>query len=378
MKSCKTKLSEIATLDRFIAAAQRAETGKRSRRDVKSYNLNFLGNAMRICEIVQSGSYWPSPYHEFYVYDPKKRLVQALPFPDRVVHQWLVEEALKPYYYPRFIKDTYACITMRGTHAAVDALQNMLYHAERRWRHEILDRLGDGWFRCNRVSLPYVLKMDISKFFNSIDRDVLFGIFQRDISDPQLLELLRRIIYDPGVKSGIPIGNYTSQLFANIYLNQLDHYCKETLHLEYYVRYMDDFVIVVKDKQTAQQLFSVIESYVNDQLHLRLNPKSHIMPATKGVDFCGYVIYPRYLRLRKRSKRHLRMIVRDFVSGKDSLARFRRRVKSWLAHARYADKHDRYARRVLGKLWELVFPPKDDKGKKGKDDSGGDSKHSQS
>lgn len=346
MKKCKIKLREAATLSSFALAAYRAEAGKRSRRDVEKYNENFLGNTTRIWQIVRSGNYWPSPYHEFYVYDPKLRLVQALPFADRVVHQWLVEEVLKPYFFPRFIKDTYACIPGRGTHAAVYAVQKQIYAGTRRWYRQKEVARTNGTIKV-RASRAYVLKMDISKFFPSVDRDVLFDIIKQRFVDPELIELIRRIIYDPGVLSGIPIGNYTSQLFANIYLNELDHYCKDVLRLPYYVRYMDDFIIVVPDKDEARRIFVLIQRFVEKRLNLRLNPKSHIMPASRGVDFCGYVIYPRELRLRTRSKNHLRKIERDFENGIDNAERHDRRVRSWLGHARHADKEDRYAKHVL-------------------------------
>lgn len=335
MKSQRIRLKDIATLEQFILAVHRAALGKKSRPDVQRYIMNSFANTLKIRDAVRNGNYWPSPYHEFHVKDPKERLVQALPFADRIVHQWLVEEVIKPYFIPRFITDNYACIPGRGTHAAVYRLKDMLHEVQ----HDYLERGGPR---------PYALKMDISKFFPSVDRDVLFKIITRRIADPALVELFRRIIYDPGVKGGIPIGNYTSQYFANIYLNELDHYAKEKLHLHYYVRYMDDFIIVVKDKQTAREVFDQINDYVTTVLHLKLNPKSRILPAMNGIDFAGYIIYPNQMRLRKRSKKSLRRIVHDYTSGKDSAEKHKHRRQAWLGHARHADKYDHYAKKVLG------------------------------
>ena len=160
-------------------------------------------------------------YRTFVILEPKKRIIKALPYRDRVVHQWYVEEFIKPFMLPRFIYHTYACLPGKGGHKAVDDLQIMMRKMKRKYGHY------------------YVLKCDIKDYFHSINRDILFQIMKDKISDKKLLKFTHKIIFDESDDGGIPIGNYTSQFFANIYLNELDHYVKEVLKIKYYVRYMD-------------------------------------------------------------------------------------------------------------------------------------------
>lgn len=253
----------------------------------------------------------------------------SLPFTDRIIHQWVVEEFIKPYYVPRFITQTYACIPGRGTHAAVMCAQTYLRRSLKVYKK------------------PYVIKLDVSKFFHSIDTPTLFTILQRDIDDPELLALLHTIIFHGVDDIGLPIGNYTSQYFANIYLNELDQYIKRTLHVKLYVRYMDDFLCFVDSKSEAKRIYRAIEQFLHDKLRLQLNPKSRYFPAHHTLDFCGYKIYPRYLLLRDRSKRRLCQIIDDFEHNVDSEERFEIRVNAWLGHALHASSYH-YATKKLG------------------------------
>ena len=265
----------------------------------------------------------------------------SLPFTDRIIHQWVVEELIKPYYVPRFIAQTYACIPGRGTHAAVRQAQTYLCRSLQVYR------------------TPYIIKLDIAKFFHSIDTPTLFTILQRDIDDPELLKLLQTIIFTGITDSGLPIGNYTSQYFANIYLNELDQYIKRTLHIKLYVRYMDDFLCFVGSKSEAKQIYRAIEQFLHDELRLQLNPKSRYFPAHHSLDFCGYKIYPRYMLLRDRSKRRLCQIIDDFEQNLDSEERFEIRVNAWLGHALHASSYH-YATKKLGTYatrFDRLAPP---------------------
>lgn len=331
MRRLKTKLRDKATLAAFIRAHERASRGKARRSEVIKFNLNLASNLVAIATAVRDGTYRPSAYRRFWVNDPKKRLILALPYPDRIVHQWLVEEFIKPYYIPRFIADTYACIPGRGTHAAVKRLQRMMT--------SINNGLGTGY---------YAVKFDISKFFNSIDRDILLDILRRRIADRELMDLLTIIIDDGDDHDGIPIGNYISQYLANIYLNELDQYCKQQLHLRYYVRYMDDFICLIPNKQAARRVFTEVNNFVSSSLNLRLNPKSRYFPGRLGIDFAGYRIYHDHILLRRRSKLKIRQILSDFNHEIDDAGRFERRMNSWLGHAIHADSYH-YRVRILGR-----------------------------
>ena len=176
MNQLRAKLDDHTTYDAFLLAHRRASKNKCSRSEVLKFELNRDRNLFVILDVVKNGEYHPSKYWLFWVTDPKKRLILALPYVDRIIHQWFVEEFIKPYYIPRFITDSYACIPRRGTHAAVDKIQHYMRY---------MNQITDGHY--------YSLKMDISKFFNSIDLKVLYDILARVIVDPKLLQLVHAI-----------------------------------------------------------------------------------------------------------------------------------------------------------------------------------------
>lgn len=295
------------------------------RKEIALFELNELNNLITIRDAIVNGKYFPANYRSFNITDPKPRTILSLPYCDRVVHQWIIEEFIKPYFVPRFIRQTYACIPERGTHAASDCLQKYLRAARSEW--------GEDY---------YVLKMDISRFFDSIDRGTLKDILAMRIADQQLLELLCVIIDNSPGALGIPIGNYTSQYMANIYMNELDQYCKHEMRVKYYVRYMDDFIILAEDRLTASNYYNVVHNFLDDHLLLTLNRKSRIQHVGEGVDFVGYITFADYKLLRKRSKRSLERIKRE----KDP-ERQQQRLAAWKGHADHADSY-RYQQKHVG------------------------------
>lgn len=227
---------------------------------------------------------------------------------------------------------------MDGAHVAVDKAQEML-------RALVKSTNGQG----------YILKMDISKFFNNIDQQILFNIISRVIADPSLNKLTVSFIFDQDSNIGIPIGNYTSQIFANIYLNELDKFIKEELRVKRYIRYMDDFVLFVPGQATAKVLYGQINDFVNSGLKLHLNPKSRYYPCYHGLDFAGFRIFSNYRLLRRRSKKKLKMIIRDYRANIDNKEQFCCRVNSWYGHAnsyRYINSQLKDYRDIL----PVVFP----------------------
>lgn len=329
-KQMRTRFDDYVNYTAFEEAHRRASRGKRYKSDVLKFCANETENLFHIMDVVGDLRYKPSDYHEFYIKDPKKRLILALPYWDRIVHQWYVENFIKPYYIPRFIADTYACIPDRGIHSAVAKMQQYM----RQMSHQT-----DGKY--------YILKMDISKFFYNIDLNVLYSILERDIHDKKVLSLTHTMIFEDGSHDGLPIGNYISQYFANIYLNELDQYCKRVLKIKYYVRYMDDFIILAPDKATARRWFETIDKFVNERLHLKLNPKSRYYPGGHSLDFIGYLIYEDHILLRKRSKRHLLETISDFKDGVIDKDKFCERCNAWAGHAMHGNAYN-YAVKQLG------------------------------
>lgn len=339
---CETRFDDILTFTKLYQAYIRARRGKTRRTEIRDFDRDRIGNIVRILDILKKGEYMPSPYRIKTIYEPKERVIMAQPIRGRIVHQWIVTEAIIPFFIPRLIPTTYACIEGRGTLAAVAKAQTYMRECRSRWGSDF-----------------YIVQMDISKYFMNIDRDILFEILAGSIVDPKILDLLARIIFDPHVESGIPIGNFTSQQLANIYMDQTDYYVTRELGQRRYCRYMDDFLVFVQTKAEARQVLKCCQTFVEQKLNLKLNQKSRIYPARRGANFAGYRINFDYKLLRPRHKESLAQIIDDYEAGRISTREFVIRVTAWYGHARHADCA-RYVLKHLGKYRHLlprVFEP---------------------
>lgn len=227
-------------------------------------------------------------YTVFYIREPKLRKIEKSRYIDRVVHRWIVDNFLLDLYMPIFINHSYACLKDRGTIRAVKAVQAGMKHCKNIW----------GEY--------YILKMDVRKYFQSIDKDILYNILQKKIKDEKLLWLIREIIYSSPSKKGVAIGNYTSQIFANIYLNEVDQFIKRELKIKNYYRYMDDSILLIKTKEEAQYVLKQITEFLKEKLELELNNKTQIFKSKQGVNFCGYKINEYRLKIRDRGKKKLK------------------------------------------------------------------------
>lgn len=321
-RTIKNCFFECLTFDKLLAAHERASIGKKSKREVILFEMDLETNLIRIMDELKTLKYQFGGYRVFTIYEPKERVIKSLPYRDRIVHQWYVEEFIKPYFYKRFIKDTYACLDNKGSHLAAKNTQ--------KYMRKMMKQYGSY----------YVLKCDVKKYFYTIDKGILKDILKRRIKDKTLLEFTN-IVLDDGEDLGIPIGNFTSQYYANIYLDVLDHYVKEVLSIKYYVRYMDDFVFLVETKKEASLLLDKIRVFLRDELHLELNSKSRYFANKYGIDFCGYRIYETHIVLRKRFKKKVNKNVRMWrkLKREDKFIK-EKMLLSWnsiKAHASHAD-----------------------------------------
>jgi retron-type reverse transcriptase len=321
-KTIRNEFYKHLTFEKLLAAHKRTMQGKWRAKDAVRFDLNYAEEVGKLLKELRYGKYQVGKYYSFVVTDPKEREILALPYRDRVAQQWLVAEVLEPFFVPRFIRQTYACLKGRGTHAAATQLQRYMRAAPED---------------------AYVLKMDVAKFFYSIDKDLLMGFLREKVGDKRIIGLLRQYVYGDGNKAGIPIGCLTSQYFANIYLDRMDWFAK-SLGVKY-VRYMDDFVMVAEDAGKAREVKGVLTDFMETALKLRLNPKSRYFPAKDGVDFVGYRIFRGYRLLRLRSKRSLRRTLEDYVRDGDA-ERLVQRIHSWRGHAEHCDSY-RYTVRAL-------------------------------
>lgn len=276
---CNEHLFEYSFKKTFI--------GNTNSSEANSFFRYYYENERKILEKLRNRTYKSGGYREFIIHEKKTRLIQCLSFKDRVV-QHLLFEILYKYLDPTMINTTLANRKGKGIHMGKILEQHYI------------NKMGkDSW----------VVKGDISKFFYSIDSDVLKALLERKIGDKDILNLCYMFIPN---KIGIPIGNITSQLFANLYMGELDHYIKDDLGYKCYIRYMDDFVANVRNKQEAQELLKLIKEFVTEKLHLRLNAKTQIFPVKNGVNFLGGIIYKDYARLRRNTVRNIKRKIVNF------------------------------------------------------------------
>ena len=293
------------------------------RNEIIKYEQKLEFNLLNLIDEIKNNEYTVGEYKEFIIYEPKKRVIKKLPFKDRILHQWYIECFIKPYFVPRFINNSYACINGRGTHKCVMKTQEMMRSK----------RKESGSY--------YVVQSDISKFFNSINKDILFNILRKKMKDNKLLNLTKIIIYNNDDNcAGLPIGNYTSQYFANIYMNELDYYIKHKLNIKYYIRYLDDFVCLVDDKMEAKYVYNKVEEFVNNVLDIKLNPKSRYYKSVRGINFCGYIIFEEFILLRKRIKKNIIKTVRLYNNSKLSSEQYIRKMVSYMGHIKWANSYN--------------------------------------
>lgn len=292
----------IISIEHLLDAWQEFLRGKRSRADVQAFGRDLMGNILRLHGELAQGTYRHGRYEAFQVNDPKPRDIHKAQVVDRLLHH-AIYRALYPFYDRLFISDSYSCQLNKGTHRALERFKRFGHQVSR-----------------NNTRTCYVLKCDIRKFFASIDHRILLDILRKRITDEGTIELLRRVIESfsstaPG--KGLPLGNLTSQLLVNVYMNEFDQFAKHELKASHYIRYADDFVIFSRDRAWLESLIPRIEDFLERELALELHPdKMYIKTFVSGVDFLGWVHFPDHRVLRTASKR--RMIRRLSEAGEEA------------------------------------------------------------
>lgn len=350
MKRHGQLFAQICAFENLLKAAQQAQKGKRTQTNVARFNFHLERELLKLQRELTQKTWQPGPYTSFYIYEPKRRLISAAPYRDRVVHHALCN-LIEPIFERGFIRDSYANRKDKGTHRAVA--------------------------RCTEFCRQrrYVLKGDIRKYFPAIDHQILYRLISRKIKDPDALWLIGRIIdsanpqepmheYFPGDdlftphqrRQGIPIGNLTSQFFANIYLDGFDHFVKRQLQCACYIRYVDDFVIFSDDKDHLHQVRGQVEEYL-EGLRLRLHQhKCQVFPVTQGIPFLGYRIFPTHRRLKRENARRFEQRLRRLSAGyarhQLSLPQVGQSIQSWIAHAAHADTFGLRRRLLAGVVFQ--------------------------
>lgn len=281
---------KIISIKNLFLSWDEFKKGKRNRIDVQEFGYNLEDNIFKLHQELKSKTYNHSYYTSFYIQDPKLRHIHKASVKDRVLHH-AVFRILYPIFDPIFINDSYSCRINKGTHKAVNRLQKYARKTSK-----------------NNTQTCYILKCDIKRFFDSITHNILISLIKNKIKDKDTNWLIEKIIKSFSIQTnkGLPIGNITSQLFANIYLNQLDYFIKHKLRIKHYIRYCDDFVILSNNKEYLQKYILQIDNFLKNNLKLSLHPdKIDIRKYYQGIDFLGYISFPYFRILRTKTKRRI-------------------------------------------------------------------------
>ncbi len=340
MKTYRNLYHQVYDFENLYAAYVAARRGKRERFAVICFEQHVEDHLIRLQNELQAQTYQPGAYRHFYIFEPKKRKISAAPFRDRVVHHALVN-IIEPIWERRFIHDSYACRVGKGTHKALNRCTEFV--------------------RTHR----YVLQCDIAKFFPTIDHAILKTLLNNKIADPQMMWLCDQIIdsgvgvldserasrwfagdnlFSPLRPQGLPIGNLTSQFWANVYLNTLDHFVKRELKCRAYVRYADDFLLFSNEKSTLHHWHAELRTFAAEQLRLHIHrEKSQVYPTRTGVPFLGFRHFGSHRRLKRdnvvRFRRRLRTMQADYAAGNASRKQIGHSIQSWCSHAAHGNTY---------------------------------------
>lgn len=328
---------QIYTYENLLKAYRKARKNKRYRTEVLAYTARLSENLLELQEDFKMCTYHPQPYRSFTIYEPKERIIRALPFKDRVAQHALCN-VIRPIIERGFYAHSYACIDGRGAHKASHDLSRWYYRLYREWD-------GNVW----------VLKGDIHSYFASMSHDVLKWQYRKEIKDRRVLALLDCIVDHNGTGEpvGVPVGNVTSQLFGGMYLTPLDRFVKENLRAKWYMRYMDDFVILARSRLELVEQLEKITEFLHTELRLELNPKTKIYKPMHGIDFVGYRHFHDYRLIRKDSITRCRRRIRRYAAGEVSWNQLQEQLTSWTGHASHADAYG-----IVRKIWAEALAAK--------------------
>ena len=288
MKRINNLYEKIISVSNLELADVNARKGKLKQPCIKKHDENKEANIYQLYLSLKEKRYRTSSYTTFLISDPKERLIYRLPYyPDRIIHHAIMN-ILQPIFVSTFTSDTYSCIKGRGIHSVVSKIKSVLR---------------------NKTETIYCLKIDIRKFYPTINHEILKKLLRRKIKDNDLLGLLDEIIDSA---EGLPIGNYLSQYLANFYLSYFDHWVKEVQKVCHYFRYADDMIFLSDSKEFLHSLLSRIKTYLTENMKLTVKKNHQIFPVkSRGIDFLGYVFYPTHTRVRKRIKQKFARMIKS-------------------------------------------------------------------
>ena len=336
---------ELCSKENLIFAFRKAKIGKTKKRYVKRFKKYFEENILRLREELLDKTYKPYPLKTFILRDPKTRKINKSAFRDRVVHHALIN-VIKCLFESGFIYDSHANQIGKGTLKAIERFDKFKRKVSR-----------------NNTRKCFILKADIKHYFEEVNYDILINILKRKIDDKDVLWLIRLIINNQVIGGkkikGMPLGNLTSQFFANVYLNELDQFVKHKLKVKYYIRYVDDFVILHDSKKQLKEWKNEIEFFLKERLDLELHPdKSQILKLEKGIEFLGFRIFNHHKLLKKGNMKHferklnqMEIMFKEGLLDREKIVEI---LEGWLAYAVNGDTY-KYRKYVV-KNFNRLFP----------------------
>jgi retron-type reverse transcriptase len=283
--------NDIISIDNLLEAWKVFLKGKRNKNDVQDFQYRLSDNLISLHADLLNKTYKHGGYHAFNISDPKPRNIHKAQVRDRLLHH-AIYRILYPVFDRLFIHDSYSCRKFKGTHKALERFKRFAYKAS-----------------TNNTKTLFVLKCDIRKFFASVDQEILLGILRRHVTDEDVINLIKVVTdsFESTAKGkGLPLGNLTSQLLVNIYMNEFDQWMKHTMRVKHYIRYADDFAILHTDKTYLENLIPQMSQFLNEKLKLSLHPdKVYIKTFASGVDFLGWVHFPDHVVLRTVTKKRM-------------------------------------------------------------------------
>ena len=282
--------NNIISFENLLGAWKEFICGKRSRKDVQEFELNLMSNILSLQHDLTARSYSHDGYEAFNISDPKPRHIHKASVRDRLLHH-AIYRILYPFFDRTFIADSYSCRINKAGLKAINRFRSFVYKESESGKKTV-----------------WILKCDIRKFFDNIDHDILLEVLNKYIEDKDITWLLERVLFSfsKNRRKGLPLGNLTSQLFVNIYMNEFDQFVKHKLKVRYYIRYADDFVIFSQDKSWLQEILPKIGDFLSEELKLNLHTnKIFIKTIYSGLDFLGWVHFPNHRVLRTTTKRRM-------------------------------------------------------------------------
>lgn len=328
----KNLFDKIVTLKNFWEAYRLTALGKKNSMEYLRYKEYDGKHIHDTIDRVVSGEYIPGEFNVFTVYDPKKRIVRALPFKDRIV-QHAIHNVIGPIFEGVFLHGSYACRPKRGTHEGVKYVQAYL----------------------RKHPNSYYLKLDFKDYFNSIDRTILWKEIERKIRCPKTLDLLSR--FHPKDGKGLPVGNLTSQLLANVYGHMLDRHLTHVLKVPFWCRYIDDTVILSDDREYLVNLQKELTKFIDSEMKLRWSRWS-IAHNSKGINFLGYRIFIKYKLLRRRSVVGAKRKIRQYLQ-KDDKIKLKNFMGAWRGHLSFANSYN-LRMKILGEPMKRIIQSRKD------------------